>query len=214
MPWNLISPNRVCVKINLPKFFCNTTLLDLAKIFPGEKFPLYGISTLPHPTNTYTHYAGPYLIACNNDRIFWTVNPDNVYAVEATRDIKQASAFFVFPNEDGGHPYEFVIGYYGDSRKVLKRKASTLASTPWPEMDPTPRYLHAPVGVLGNNFGPLHLKNHVLESQSRLTLHNRLLKHYNPELQNLWISQSWPAIRALTPPKSTTVTVTPPCNSY
>ena len=100
--------------------------------------------------------------------------------MEATRDIKQASAFYVFPNEDGGHSYEFIIGYYGDSRKVLKRKASTLTSTPWPKMDPIPRYLHAPVGVLGNNFGPLHLKNHVLESQSRLTLHNRLLKHYTP----------------------------------
>ena len=77
--------------------------------------------------------------------------------MEATRDIKQASAFFVFPNEDGGHPYEFIIGYYGDSRKILKQQMSTLSYTPWPEMDPIPRYLHAPVGVLGNNFGPLYL---------------------------------------------------------
>ena len=140
----------------------------------------------PPSTNTHTrihtptHTAGPYLIACNNDRIFWMVNADNHYSVEATRDIKQASAFFIFPNEDGGHPYEFVIGYYGDSPKVLKQKASILIHTPWPEMNPIPRYLHAPVGVLGNNFGPLHLKNHMLESQSRLTLDNRLLKHYTP----------------------------------
>ena len=42
MPWNLISPNRVCAKINLPKFFRNTTLLALANFFPGENFPLYG----------------------------------------------------------------------------------------------------------------------------------------------------------------------------
>ena len=42
MPWNLILPNRVCAKINLPKFFCNTTLLAMAKFFPGENFPLYG----------------------------------------------------------------------------------------------------------------------------------------------------------------------------
>ena len=46
MPWNLISPNRVCAKINLPKFFRNTTLLALAKFFPGENFPLYGIYNL------------------------------------------------------------------------------------------------------------------------------------------------------------------------
>ena len=138
-------------------------------------------------THTFTHTAGPYLIACNNDRIFWTVNPDNNYAVEATQDIKQASAFFIFPNEDGSHPYEFIIGYYGDSRKVLKRMASTLTSTPWPEIDPIPRYLHAPVGILGNNFGPLHLKNHMLQSQSRLALHNRLLKHNNPVDITPWV---------------------------
>ena len=46
MPWNLISPNRVCAKINLPKFSRNTTLLALAKFFPGENFPLYGIQFL------------------------------------------------------------------------------------------------------------------------------------------------------------------------
>ena len=63
---------------------------------------------------------------------------------------------------------------------AVKRQMSTLTSTPWPEMDPIPCYLHTPVRVLGNNFGPLYIKKHVLESQSRLTLHNRLLKHYNP----------------------------------
>ena len=131
-------------------------------------------------TYTHTHIAGPYLIACNDDRIFWTVNPDNNYAVEATRDIRHASAFFVFPNEDGGHPYEFIIGYYGDSRRVLKRTKSVLSSTPHTAMEPIARYLHTPVNLLGQNSGPLHLKNHVLATESRLTLHSRLLKDYNP----------------------------------
>ena len=44
MPRNLISPNRMCAKINLAKFSRNTTHLDLAKFFPGENFPLYGSS--------------------------------------------------------------------------------------------------------------------------------------------------------------------------
>ena len=39
---NLISSNHVCVKIDLVKFSRNTTLLALAKICPGENFPLYG----------------------------------------------------------------------------------------------------------------------------------------------------------------------------
>ena len=43
MPWNLISPNRMCAKINLAKFSRNTAHLGLAKFFPSENFPLYGI---------------------------------------------------------------------------------------------------------------------------------------------------------------------------
>ena len=39
----LISPNRMCAKINLAKFSRNTTHLGLAKFFPGENFPLYGM---------------------------------------------------------------------------------------------------------------------------------------------------------------------------
>ena len=42
IPWNLISPIRMCAKINLAKFSRNTTHLGLAKFFPGENFPLYG----------------------------------------------------------------------------------------------------------------------------------------------------------------------------
>ena len=119
--------------------------------------------------------------------MFLMVNPDNNYAVEATRDIKQASAFFVFPNEDGGHPYEFNIGYYDDDRKVRKRKASILSAS-CPGVDPIPRYLHTPVNIIGGNFGPLHMKNYMLECQSRLTLHSRLLKHYNPVDITPWVS--------------------------
>ena len=37
------SPNPGCAKLNLANFFCNTLALALAKFFPGENFPLYGI---------------------------------------------------------------------------------------------------------------------------------------------------------------------------
>ena len=39
----LISPNPGCTKINLVNFFCNTLALALAKFFPAENFPLYGM---------------------------------------------------------------------------------------------------------------------------------------------------------------------------
>ena len=44
MSWNLISPNRICAKINLVKFSRNTAHLGLAKFFPNKNFPLYGNS--------------------------------------------------------------------------------------------------------------------------------------------------------------------------
>ena len=40
--WILISPNRMCAKINLAKFSRNTAHLGLAKFFPSENLPLYG----------------------------------------------------------------------------------------------------------------------------------------------------------------------------
>ena len=39
----LISPNPGCAKLNVVNFFCNTLALALAKIFPCENFPLYGM---------------------------------------------------------------------------------------------------------------------------------------------------------------------------
>ena len=57
-------------------------------------------------------------------------------------------------------------------------------------MAPIPRYLHVPVGLFGQNAGPLHLKNHALDSQSRLTLQSRLVKKYTPLDIGPWVNGS------------------------
>ncbi len=130
--------------------------------------------------------AGPFLISCGNDNIFWTVNTERGYAVEGTRNIQNASLFFIIPIDDG-HPYEFNIAHYGDNHQFLRR-SSTLVSTSKNVIEPVARYVDASAGVRGRNSGPLHLKFHLHESSSRLTLHSRVIKKSAPIDTAAWVS--------------------------
>jgi len=129
--------------------------------------------------------VGPYLIACCDDKIFWSVNEDDNFAVEATQKVENASLFYVIPKDDGVHPYDFIIGYYGD--KQLTRMPSTL-SLHDKQVESVPRYLNAPVNLAGENPGPLHLQFAVQEKHIRLTLHSRLVKKYSPVDTRAWVS--------------------------
>ncbi len=123
--------------------------------------------------------AGPFLICCGNDNIFWSVNVDTGYAVEGTRNIRNASLFYIIPNDEGSNPYEFTIAYFGDNRKVLRR-SGTLSPVSKHSIEPVARYLDASISPFGTNSGPLHLKFHLRESHSRLTLHSRLVRKSPP----------------------------------
>ena len=120
--------------------------------------------------------------------MFWRVNQENDFAVEATTEIHNASLFFIIPNDDGIHPYEFLVAYYGENRKGLRRVMSTLSPLTHKYVDPIPRYLSAPVDVLGHNSGPLHLKDEVGEKDSRLTLHSRLVGPKTPIDTRNWVT--------------------------
>ena len=100
----------------------------------------------------------------------------HVYSVGATTISAAASLFYVIPNDDGTHPYEFRIGWAGDNvAKGLRRNRSVLhADTPG-HLEPLFRYLDAYVGLTGSNPGPLHLKSELHNQHSRLTLHNRVI---------------------------------------
>ena len=119
--------------------------------------------------------------------MFWSVNSDRDYAVEATRNIRNASLFYVIPNDDGENPYEFVLGYLGDNRSLLKRATSTLTPLSKAQVQGLHRYLNARVSVSGGNPGPLHLQHHITESDSRLTLQNRLMKKSKPVDTAAWV---------------------------
>ena len=131
--------------------------------------------------------AGPFLISFHNDTMFWSVNSDRDYAVEATRNIRNASLFYVIPSDDGENPYEFVLGYLGDNRSLLKRATSTLTPSSKAQVQGLHRYLNARVSVSGGNPGPLHLQHHITESDSRLTLQNRLMKKSKPVDTTAWV---------------------------
>jgi len=105
--------------------------------------------------------------------------------VEATQKVENASLFYVIPKDDGVHPYDFIIGYYGD--KQLTRMPSTL-SLHDKQVESVPRYLNAPVNIVGVNPGPLHLQYEVQEKRSRLTLLSRLVKGYSPVDTKAWVS--------------------------
>ena len=119
--------------------------------------------------------------------MFLTVDP-TTNAVGATEDAAAASLFYIFPNEDGKHPYEFILAFYGDGRSAVKRATSTLIPDTSHIVDPIPRYMSAPVNVLGYNAGPLKLSFTASHSSSRLTLHSRLVKDYTPiDIKN-WVN--------------------------
>lgn len=137
-------------------------------------------------TSLSAHSAGPFLISCGND-IFWTVDTDRDYAVEGTRNVRNASFFYIIPNDDGANPYEFTIAYYGDNRKILRHGSSTLTPTSKQVIEPVARYLDTYVRPFGTNPGPLHLKNHLRESRSRLTLHSRIVRKCPPIDTATWV---------------------------
>ena len=124
--------------------------------------------------------AGPYLIACGDKpKIFWKVNTDEErhrYTVGATTNLTAASYFYIIPNDNGAHPYEFRIGWAGDQiERHLKRKPSILRPDTPGHLEPLFRYLDARVGFFGNNPGPLYLKSELHNQYSRLSLHNRVI---------------------------------------
>ena len=119
--------------------------------------------------------VGPFFISCNNDHVFLTVNPDNGYAVEGTKDLNQASEFYIIPKEDSGHPYEFQIAFRGDASGRFKlRRTSTLMSTYSHALGAIPRFLNASINAFGTNPGPLRMELNMPSSDARLSLKSRV----------------------------------------
>ena len=137
--------------------------------------------------------AGPFIIACNNDEVYLTVNKEEGYTIEGTINIAKASPFHIVPS-DGSHPSEFMIVYHGEKnsegRRLLRRGSSSLTSLFHQTIRPMPRYLNAEVSTMGRNPGPLQLSMHVDESSARLVLQSRVKsrKHRTVVDNSPWVS--------------------------
>lgn len=95
----------------------------------------------------------------------------------ATRDLRQASLFFVVPTDDGENQYEFLIAHYGDTGlapKNIRRRSSGLSNPSVFDLPPVGRYLAAPLSTFGKNPGPLFLRSSVSQTQCRFVIHHRL----------------------------------------
>lgn len=112
----------------------------------------------------HPHAVGPYLISCNDSKIFLTADPRpgetdperahrRVYGV---KEKNKASEFYIILTDDGDHAHEFYIGWKSDDRYG------------------TMRYLCAPVSVSGCHAGPLYLESHGKKSHSLFSINNQL----------------------------------------
>ena len=130
--------------------------------------------------------AGPFLIAFGSEKSlhYWSVSEN--YAVYGTSNPRNASLFFIIPNDSGKHPHEFHIVYMGDNRQVLRKRVSSLTPLSQKPIEAISRYLNARVSVCGTNFGPLHLDYHVSDG-SRLMLFSRVCQDEGPISTQSWV---------------------------
>ena len=109
------------------------------------------------------HFAGgPYLISCSGKQpLFLTVVSDDDHSVLATEDIRAASPFYLLAQESEDEE-NFMISFQGD------------AIPPNPAVQVSYNLL-APLNVLGENSGPLHMRPK-LHSNAIFHLRNRVGK--------------------------------------
>ena len=126
-------------------------------------------------------------MACAGDRaLYWSVDNTN-YTVHVTNDIRNASPFFIIPNDEGKSAYEFHIVYKGDDQHLQKKQEVSTTSKPQHFTEQIPRYLSAHLTIGGVNTSSLQLKHHVL-NESRLILENRIGEDKGPVNPQNWVN--------------------------
>ena len=132
-------------------------------------------------------------MACNDDRVYLTVNKEQNYAVEGTLDINRASPFHIVPS-DGSHPNEFMMVHYTQNASIraqeLRRCSSSLNAYLHMAISPMPRYLKANTSIAGHNHAPLTLEMKIDETCARLVLQSRIIskKHHMVMDTSSWLT--------------------------
>ena len=137
--------------------------------------------------------AGPFIISCNNDGVYLTVNKDENDSLEGTININKASTFHIVPS-DGSHPNEFMIIYCSEDtssrRDQLRRGSTSLNVHLQQAVRSMPKYLNADTSVRGKNPGPIYMEMKVEESCAKLVLQSRVLtkKHQMVMDTTSWVN--------------------------
>ena len=119
--------------------------------------------------------------------MFWCVNVNDGFTIEATEDITKASPFYVLPHEDGfDHVNEFMITYVHNQPSSGHGIAYDKKYGNYITLQPTSRYLDSIINICGENPGPLQLRYGVNEIHSRMHLISRTVEHFAPFAISSW----------------------------
>lgn len=114
--------------------------------------------------------AGPFLISCDDNNLYLKVNINEAgdYLVKTTPKKEMASHFFLTTSKSGK---EFSIIYINTQTK-------------------SPRYLYAPLNVLGANDGPLIMNSVADEDKTTFRLFSRRVNDFKAVDTSEWVDSN------------------------
>ena len=105
--------------------------------------------------------------------MYWKI--DSAHHVTITTDVKEASAFHIVLCNDTDDPFDFSIGWQGETQEDCIRKDETVGKA---ERKNLMRYLEVKTKYFGKNPGPLKMKSQLGNKHSHLVLYNPLRNGY------------------------------------
>ena len=123
--------------------------------------------------------------------MFWKVNQEN--QIRGTTQVQDASLFYVIPTDDGNHPFEFFIVYYGEDKaaRCVPKSLPDSITRSSQQAVPLPHYVSGEGNLFGYSSRPLELKSSVFEQQARFAIHSRIVHAAMMCLSSPVTSASW-----------------------
>ena len=131
---------------------------------------------------------GSFLIECGDEKMYWKVSSDD-YVLTITEDINQASVFYIIPDEETEEPFDFSIGWQGQTLQDIQEEKGFID-----KHTSIMRYLKVHTNIFGKNPGPLKMKSTINGSDSTLVLYSTFSHGFSepPANINHWIQGKKP----------------------
>ena len=123
--------------------------------------------------------------------MYWKVSSDD-YILTITEDINQASVFHIIPDEETEEPFDFSIGWQGQTQQDIQEDKGFVDKGF--RHTNIMRYLEVDTNIFGNNPGPLKMKSTINGSDSTLVLYSPFSRGFSepPADINPWIQGKKP----------------------